>query len=355
MEKGFQLEKLPPNMDLETVKILKKSISANKALAELKGITKTIPNSGILINTLVLQEAKDSSAIENIITTHDELFKAELDIEKVNYATKEVQNYSRALKKGFELVSENGLLITRYIVDIQEILENNKAGIRQQAGTALKNDATGEIVYMPPQDFDTISNLMKNLEEYINNDENDIDILVKMAIIHYQFESIHPFYDGNGRTGRIINVIYLVLKGLLDIPVLYLSRYIIKNKPDYYRLLQEVRTKNNWEEWVLYMLDGVEYTANETINLINEIKGLMNYTKNKMQNEAVKIYSKDLLEILFYHPYTKIDVLVEKLGISRQTASNYLSLLAEIGLLKIEKIGKSNYYINIGLYNLLIK
>jgi urease gamma subunit len=187
MNSEFDLKPLPPIIDLDSVKILKKVNTANKALAELKGITKTIPNSGILINTLVLQEAKDSSAIENIITTHDELFKADLNIEKINFATKEVQDYSYALKKGFELVETNQILVTRYIVEIQEILESNKAGIRKQAGTALKNGLTGEVIYTPPQNFDEISSLMKNLEDYINTDDDDIDYLIKMAIIHYQF------------------------------------------------------------------------------------------------------------------------------------------------------------------------
>ena len=187
MNSEFDLKPLPPIIDLDSVKILKKVNTANKALAELKGITKTIPNSGILINTLVLQEAKDSSAIENIITTHDELFKADLNIEKINFATKEVQDYSYALKKGFELVETNQILVTRYIVEIQEILESNKAGIRKQAGTALKNSLTGEVIYTPPQNFDEISSLMKNLEDYINIDDDDIDFLIKMAIIHYQF------------------------------------------------------------------------------------------------------------------------------------------------------------------------
>ena len=355
MNNEFDLKPLPPIINSDSIKILKKVNTANKALAELKGITKTIPNSGILINTLVLQEAKDSSAIENIITTHDELFKADLEIEKINFATKEVQDYSYALKKGFELVETNQILVTRHIVEIQEILESNKAGIRRQAGTALKNGLTGEVIYTPPQNFYEISSLMKNLEDYINTDDDDIDYLIKMAIIHYQFESIHPFYDGNGRTGRIINVIYLVLKKLLDIPVLYLSRFIIENKADYYRLLQEVRTKNSWEEWILFMLEGVEQTSRETIELINSIKELMSLAKKKIQTEASDIYSKDLLDILFLHPYTKIDFLIEKLGIHRQTASKYLNKLEELGILDGVKLGRSKYFINKSLFELLKK
>ncbi len=351
----FIPEKLPLKIDIETKKILKKVNQANKALAELKGITKTIPNGNILINTLILQEAKDSSEIENIITTHDELYKSDIDIEIISHATKEVKNYTIALKHGFELIKENKILIIRFIEEIQMKLEDNNAGIRRQAGTALKNASTGEIVYMPPQRFEVIAELLKNLEEYINNDDDDIDPLIKMAVIHYQFESIHPFYDGNGRTGRIINVLYLVLKELLDIPILYLSRFIIKNKSDYYRLLQEVRTKNIWEEWILYILEGVEETSKYTINKINQIKVLMKEIKVKIIENESKIYSKDLLEILFLHPYTKIEFLVERLDISRQTASKYLDKLENIGIVKKEKIGNQNYYINSELYELLSK
>ncbi len=351
MKNERELQKLPFDVNLESVKILKKVNLANKALAELKGISLTIPNSSILINTLVLQEAKDSSEIENIITTHDELYKSDIGIDDLNHSTKEVKNYSLALKKGFELISENKLLIIRHILEIQEILENNNAGIRTQAGTVLKNPLTGETIYTPPQDFETISDLLKNLEEYINIDD-DIDPLIKMAIIHYQFESIHPFYDGNGRSGRIINVLYLVLKDLLDIPILYLSGYIIKTKTDYYRLLQEVRTKNSYEEWILYMLEGVEQTAIETIRIIDEIKKEMLFVKNIILEKTVKIYSKELVEIIFLHPYTKIDFLVNGLGISRQTASKYLGQLEKIGILEIRKVKNSNYYINKSLYNL---
>lgn len=206
---------------------------------------------------------------------------------------------------------------------------------------------------MPPQNVEDIKRLLKNLEEYINNDSDDVDPLIKMAVIHYQFESIHPFYDGNGRTGRIINVLYLVLKNLLDIPVLYLSRYIIKHKSKYYKLLQQVRTKNNWEDWILYMLDGVETTSRETVVLINKIKNLMEETETKLKNEVPKIYSKDLLETLFLHPYTKIEFMVKKLGITRQTASTYLEKIESAGLVRKEKIQKSNFYINIKLFELL--
>ena len=314
---------LPLDIDIETKAILKKSILANKALAKLNGVAKIIPNQAILINSLILQEAKDSSEIENIITTHDELYQSSLDISNISHATKEVQNYSRALLKGFDLVKDNSLLLTRHIVDIQQELEGNVAGIRKQSGTVLKNQATGEVIHTPPQEESTIRKLLDNLEQYINTNDG-IDPLIKMAIIHYQFETIHPFYDGNGRTGRIINILYLVLNELLDLPILYLSSYIIKHKADYYRLLQEVRTKGSWEEWIIYMLEGIEQTATKQVQLINDIKELMDNTKEKLKSELPKIYSKDLLEVLFIHPYTKIDMLVDNLGMTRQTASKHL-------------------------------
>ena len=348
------LKKLPLQISIETPTTLKKAISANRALAKLNGVAKIIPNSAILINSLVLQEAKDSSAIENIITTHDELFRAGLDVSDITNEAKEVQNYRQALLKGYELVKANKLLLKKYIIEIQQELEQNDAGVRRQSGTVLKNAATGEVVFTPPQDYETIQELLDNLERYIN-EENEIDPLINMAIIHYQFESIHPFYDGNGRTGRIINILYLVLKDLLELPILYLSRYIIKNKADYYRLLQEVRTKENWEEWVLYMLDGVEKTSLSTIELINDIYELMDKTQTIIKEKLPKIYSKDLVEILFIHTYTKIEFLVDGLGITRKTASKYLSELEQIGIVKNIQIKNSKFFINEELFDMLKK
>ena len=350
----MNLTKLPLLQEIETQKVLKKAISANRALANLNGVARIIPNSSILINSLVLQEAKDSSEIENIITTHDELYRANLDIESVTNEAKEVQNYKEALLRGFSLVSDTKLLLKKHIIEIQEILEQNDAGIRKQAGTNLKNAQTGEVIYTPPQDYETIQELLTNLEIYIN-EPNDIDSLINMAIIHHQFESIHPFYDGNGRTGRIINILYLILKDLLDIPVLYLSRYIITHKADYYRLLQEVRTEDKWEEWILYILEAVEQTSLETIELINSISDLMIKIQDKISQELPKIYSKDLVEILFMHPYTKIDFLVDRLNITRKTASKYLNELENIGILENIQIKNSKFFINIELFNLLRK
>ena len=350
----MELTNLPLTHQIETQKVLKKAISANRALANLNGVARIIPNSTILINSLVLQEAKDSSEIENIITTHDELYRANLDIESITNEAKEVQNYKEALLRGFSLVSDTKLLLKKHIIEIQEILEQNDAGIRKQAGTNLKNAQTGEVIYTPPQDYETIQELLTNLEIYIN-EPNDIDSLINMAIIHHQFESIHPFYDGNGRTGRIINILYLILKDLLDIPVLYLSRYIITHKADYYRLLQEVRTEDKWEEWILYILEAVEQTSLETIELINSISDLMIKIQDKISRELPKNYSKDLVEILFMHPYTKIDFLVDRLNITRKTASKYLNELENIGILENIQIKNSKFFINIELFNLLRK
>ncbi len=352
--KEFISKKLPFKKDIETTKILKKAIQANRALAKLNGTAKIIPNQNILVNALVLQEAKDSSEIENIITTHDELFRAGLDIESVTHEAKEVQYYREALIKGYELVRDNGLLLKRDIVQIQGILEQNDAGVRRQSGTVLRNMATGEVVFEPPQEYEEIQKLLTELEKFIN-EPNELDPLVNMAIVHYQFETIHPFYDGNGRTGRIINILYLILKGMLDVPILYLSSYIIQHKADYYRLLQEVRTDDKMEEWILYMLDGVEQTSLGTIELVQDIHALMAKTQHEIQAELPKIYSKDLVEVLFMHPYTKIDFLVRALNVTRKTASKYLNQLEEIGLLEIVQIQNSKFFIHIELFSRLRK
>jgi Fic family protein len=347
---------LPPEIDLETKAILKKTASAHRYLAELKGISASIPNQAILINTLSLQEAKDSSAIENIITTDDDLYREELFPEyAVNASAKEVKNYVSALKAGYELVRKNSLLTSNFIIDIQAKLENHRSGFRVLAGTELRNEQTGETVYIPPQNPQDIIKLMSNLELFINDDHvYDADILVKMAIIHFQFESIHPFYDGNGRTGRIINVLYLVLKQLLDIPVLYLSRYIVRHKSDYYRLLQKVRDEEAWEEWVLFILEAVEETSRQTISIIQSIRASLLEYKHRIRSEH-KFYSQDLINNLFYHPYTKIDFLMRDLNIGRITATKYLDALTEDGLLQKEKLGRSNFYINSALYGILTR
>ncbi len=351
---SWLLSELPYNVDFETKKVLKSLPAAHSALAELKGIAATIPNQNILINTLGIQEAKDSSAIENIITTHDELFKSELNLDGIkSLAAKEVQNYIAALKKGFELVKGNGILTNNIILQIQNVLEENQAGFRRLPGTTLKNSQTGSIVYTPPQNNLEILRFMDNLEKYINIPETqDIDPLIKMAIIHFQFESIHPFYDGNGRTGRIINLLYLILQKLLDTPILYLSNYIIKNKVDYYKLLQQVRDENEWETWLIFLIKGIEETSKDTIELIKSIRELMTEFKQILRNNY-KFYSQELLNNLFKHPYTKIEFLMIDLNVSRVTASNYLNKLDEDGILKKVKMGSSNFYINEKLFKLL--
>jgi len=355
MKEKFMIEKLPLKIDVETKAILKKSISASRALSKLNGVAYTIPNQNIIINSLVLQEAKDSSEIENIITTHDEIYKSTIDTSNISKATKEVNYYAQALKKGFALVKSDELLLIKHIVQIQAILENNDAGIRKQSGTVLKNESTGETIFTPPQEEKEIKDLLSNLEYYINTTD-DIDPLIKIAIIHHQFESIHPFYDGNGRTGRIINILYLVLNNLLDIPILYLSRYITKNKADYYRLLQNVRDYNSWEEWILYILDGVEQVSYQTTKLINSINILMEETQQQIKAKLPKIYSKDLVEVLFLHPYTKIEFLVNNNIVkTRQSASTYLKELEAIEILKSTKIGRSKFFVNTKLYDLLKK
>lgn len=342
---------LPPRVNIQTVEIYKNLNKASRALAELKGESKTIPNEEILINTLGLQEAKDSSAIENIITSQDDLYQANVNDNFPDLATKEVKNYSYALRKGFDLVKQHHLLTNNYILEIQKIIEPKRFGFRKLPGTVLKN-SRGETVYEPPQGAHEVINLMSNIEKYINEDiMHDVDPLIKMAIIHFQFESIHPFYDGNGRTGRIINILYLVQKKLLDIPVLYLSKYIINNKIDYYKLLQRVHTDNDWESWIIWMLNGVEETSQHTINIISEIQKMMLDYKYKIRNKY-KFYSQDLINNLFKHPYTKIEFVEQDLGVSRITAANYLNQLANDGFLEKVKKQNSNYYINIPLFEL---
>jgi Fic family protein len=346
---------LPFALDLETKPVLKKLNAARSALAELKGAAGLVPNEGILINTLSLQEAKDSSAIENIVTTHDDLYRSDaLTNQFASLAAKEVYNYARALREGFAKVRATGLITNNDILAMQATLEENQAGFRKLPGTALKNDQTGEVVYTPPQHHDEILKLMENLESFINDEGlTDLDPLTKMALIHHQFETIHPFYDGNGRTGRILNILYLVKEGLLGTPVLYLSRYINQNKAEYYRLLQSVRTDGSWEEWIIYMLNGVEQTAIQTTTLVHRIKILMQDYKVRIRTELPKIYSQDLLNNIFSHPYSKIAFIQRDLDVGRITATRYLDELTHIGLMTKIKLGRENYYINRSLMDLL--
>lgn len=352
----YNIPKLPLRKEIETRAVLKKVAQARAALAELKGVHATIPNVGILLNTLALQEAKDSSAVENIITTHDELYKAELNLNLVkNISAKEVQRYSLALKEGFRVVAKDKIISNSMILRIHAVLEENDAGYRALPGTELKNDKTNEVVYIPPQGAEDIKQFMFNLVDYMNNDEmDDLDPLVKMAIIHHQFESIHPFYDGNGRLGRIINILYLISKELLDFPTLYLSRYIIQNKSEYYRLLQAVREGDAWEEWILFMLEAVHSVSIQSIALIKNIKKVMMEYKNTLRTKLPKIYSQDLINNMFKHPYTKIEFLQEDLKIIRQTAAKYLNEVAKLeeNLLSKVKIGREVFFVNNGLMSL---
>ena len=344
---------LPPEADLETKQVLKRLAGAHRALAELKGFADTMPNKNILINAVTINEAKDSSEIENIITTHDELFKAMSQPNYQNPAAKEVVNYRTALWKGYEAIKSKQLLTINMMVEIQMNIEKNRAGIRKLPGTVLKNEATGEVVYTPPIGEQEIMALLSNLESYMNNDHDEIDPLIKLAVIHHQFESIHPFYDGNGRTGRIINVLYLVLKELLDSPILYLSQYIIQNKTSYYRLLQEARTKGLWEEWILFMLDGIESTAVETLKLIKKINSLVEQTAEDILTALPKIYSRELVDLLFFEFYTKTIYIEKGLRISRKTAVTYLSALEESGFLTSERIGRERIYLNKRLFEVV--
>lgn len=345
------LQRLSPKR-FETAAILKQLNVASRQLAELKGVAASIPHQGILINTLGLQEAKDSSAIENIVTTHDELFREEAFPEGAStQATKEVARYRQALRVGFDAVHETGLLTNNHILSIQEELEHNRAGFRKVPGTSLK-DGAGRVIYTPPSP-ELVPDLMSDLQNFINDDALfEADPLIKMALIHHQFESIHPFYDGNGRTGRIVNVLYLVKQRLLDIPVLYLSRHIVQTKAEYYQLLQAVRDDDAWEEWVLYMLTAVERTASESIATIQAIKALLLGMKHRIR-ERYRFYSQDLINNLFSHPYTKIDFIRHDLKVSRLTATRYLDELAEGGFVHKQKVGRSNYYINVPLYQIL--
>ncbi len=326
-------------------------LPAHRDLAELKGLCAALPSPGILLETLAIQEAKDSSEIENIITTHDELYASQVD-PSVGTAAKEVQHYLGALRTGHSEVEASGMIRLETVIAVQAEVEQNDAGLRTLPGTVLKNEATGQVIYEPPQSAVEVADLMANLIGFIHA-EDGLDPLLRMAIVHHQFESIHPFYDGNGRTGRILNVLMLVREGLLEIPILYLSRYINQTKPDYYRLLQSVRDENRWEEWCVYLLEGISRTARSEIALIKQLRTLMEDYQRRIRDALPKIYSQDLLNTLFRYPYTKIDFLEKALGISRPTSTKYLGLLAAAGFLEKRKIGRSHFFINRPLFQLL--
>lgn len=358
----YSIPDLPPPVVLETVPVLKALTAASRALADLKGQARTIPNQGILIDTLALQEAKASSEIENIVTTQDELFQADLfPDDPQSPAAKEVALYRDALRLGYARLGETGGLIPNStLIDMFRLLKGREEGFRTTPGTALRHDRTGEIVYVPPQDAREVLAHMTALERFINDDAlSDLDPLIKMAVIHHQFESIHPFADGNGRIGRILNVLYLTRTGLLDIPILYLSRHITRRKGDYYRLLQAVRDTGGghdaWQDWLIYMLEGVADTSRTTLLLVEGIREQMASVKHRMRRDVPKLYSQELLNNLFRHPYTRIEYVQKDLGLkARQTAAKYLDALAEHGFVTKHKAGKHNYYINTVLVRLFL-
>lgn len=341
--------------DLKTPKILEALNEASRCLAELKGFANSIPNQHILINAITINEAKDSSAIENIVTTHDSIYKVLTESGFKDESAKEVVDYRSAIWRGYEIIKSKGFINTNILVELQSMIEHNNAGIRKTPGTNLVNSATGKIIYTPPQEEREIRDLLKNLEDYINSNDDGADPLIKMALIHYQFESIHPFYDGNGRTGRILNVLYLVLNDLLDSPILYLSNYINNNKSEYYDLFNSFRESNNYEDWIIYILKGIAQTSKNTIELIKQIQSEMELYKEEFKVKLPKIYSDELLDSLFYEVYTRINYIEEKCMVTRQTAASYLNQLVDAGLLEYEKVGRESIYKNIRLINLLSK
>ncbi|MTB53407.1 Fic family protein [Lewinella sp. W8] len=353
----YQLPYLPPATEkIQTIATLKKATSATFAIAELKGIAETIPSQQMLVNAIILKEAKDSSEIENIITSTDELYEALATKDStVRPQTKEVVNYRRSIMLGFEIFKVQGFLRVNDIVNIQKDLINNDAGIRSTPGTVLKNDATGEVVYTPPQDKIEIENLLSNFIKYYNDKSlrDGVPDLIWLAVLHFQFESIHPFYDGNGRTGRILNILFLIMNGMIDIPILYLSSHIIQNKPEYYRLLNQVNKTGEWEEWILFMLDAVEKTAIETKRQILAIRSQLKEKIALIKSRLPKIYSRELVELIFEQPYSKIEYVVNKLGVERKAASRYLRQLEEVGVLKSKRVGRETIYINVDLFLLL--
>lgn len=347
--------KVPLSIDLNDVETLKLLSNANNKVGELKGIINQLPNPQILLNAITLGEAKDSSEIENIVTTYDEIYKEMTSESSISANAKEVLRYRKAISLGFEELKRNGFISIRSLINIQNCIESDKGGIRKLPGTVIKNTRTGEILLTPPQSEAEILDYLSNLEKYINQD-NEYDPLINMGVIHYQFETIHPFYDGNGRTGRILNVLFLVMKNKLSYPVLYLSRYIIQNKDEYYTLLREC---NNNEEniriFVRYMLKGIAATSDFTIRFIDEIIHSMEQTTMLMRERLPKIYSKELVEYLYYEFYTKNEFLRNEFNISRSTANKYLKLLEEQGFVISEKVGKEVIYKNVALFNLMEK
>ncbi len=354
------LPPLPPAIDLETKELLKVIVAAGHALGELKGVCQTLPNPALLINTIALQESKASSAIENIVTTQDELYQAVVQEHEVILASgntslnaKEVLRYREALYVGYNEVGSKGLLTTNLFIRLVQIIKQNNAGIRKESGVCIKNQATGEIVYTPPEGEEVIRQKLHKLEQFIHNDAMRLDPIIRMALVHYQFEAIHPFSDGNGRTGRILMVLFLVQQGLIDVPILFLSSYIIQHKARYYELLQAVTEDGAWYEWCLFIAKAVGETARLTLQTIHRIREAQNDMTERARNGMKRGFSKELMDVIFEHPYCKIQSLISRNIAQRQTASVYLQELATLGILEPLKIGREIYYINTALMEIV--
>ena len=343
---------LPPNADIETKNILRKTISAGRALAQLNGTLLNLPNPTLFLDTIYLQEAKASSEVENIITTNDELYKSLVADKKVeNFETKEVLSYKEALWLGLDQLNKKPFITTNLCESIVQCIKQNTASIRNTSGTTLSN-TKGDVIYTPPSGENIIREKLANLEKFINEDET-IDPLIKMALMHYQFEAIHPFIDGNGRTGRVINILYLIQQDLLQLPILYLSRHIIANKSDYYKLLLDVTREGAWEPWILFMLKAVEETSSWTTDKIAAIRNLSEHTTEFVRHSLPKIYTRELVDVIFEQPYCRISDLVNKGVAKRQAASRYLKVMVELGVLEEQSVGKEKLFIHPKLMKLL--
>ena len=348
-----QLPSLPTSQDLESRAVLKACIAARTALAELKQAAELIPNQTMLINTIPLLEAKDSSEIENIITTTDKLFQHVQADSQADPATKEALRYRSALFKGVQSLSDRPLC-TATAVEICTTLKGVDMDIRKIPGTQLINDRTGQVIYTPPEGEKVIRDLLANWEKFLHNEE-DIDPLVRMAIGHYQFEAIHPFIDGNGRTGRVINILFLIQQNLLQLPILYLSRHIIAHRADYYRLLLDVTKEQAWEPWILFMLKAVEQTSRWTTEKIAAIRKLSDHTTEFVRSSLPKIYSRELVDVIFEQPYCRIGDLAGKGIAKRQAASRYLKELVQIGVLREITMGKEKIFLHPKLMQLITR
>lgn len=348
-----QLPPLPPLQEVETKAVLRACITARAALAELKQAAELIPNQTMLINTIPLLEAKDSSEIENIVTTTDQLFQHAQGDGAADHATKEALRYRSALHRGFHALRTRPLC-TATAVEICRTLKGADMDIRRATGTQVTNDRTGEVIYTPPEGEALLRDLLANWECYLH-EQPELDPLIRMAVGHYQFEAIHPFIDGNGRTGRVLNILYLIESGLLNLPILYLSRHIITHKADYYRLLLNVTREQDWEPWVLFMLQAVEATAQWTTAKIGAIRQLAEHTTEHVRTHLHKIYSRELVDVVFEQPYCRIANLVDKGVAQRQAASRYLKELAALGVLRETQVGKEKLFIHPKLMQLLTR